>query len=50
MPWLPYLQKRAQIILNRRLGGIQSWSGCFGEEKDLLILLGIEPSIVQPIA
>jgi hypothetical protein len=46
MPWLLYLQKRAQVIL----GGIQSWSGCFGEEKDLLILLGIEPSIVQPKA
>jgi len=36
--------------LNRRLGGIQSWSGCFGEEKDILFLLGIESPIVQPIA
>jgi hypothetical protein len=29
--------------LSRRLGGSQNWSGGFGREKNLLLLLGIEP-------
>jgi len=34
-----------------RLGGPQSLSGCFGEEKNPLPLLGIEPPpSVQPTA
>jgi hypothetical protein len=28
--------------LIRRLAGLQSWLRCFGEEKNLLFLLGIE--------
>jgi hypothetical protein len=29
--------------LDRRLSGCQSWSGCYGEEKNLLLLLVIKP-------
>lgn len=29
--------------LSRRLGGAQGQCGCFGEEKDALFPLGIEP-------
>jgi hypothetical protein len=29
--------------LTVRLGGLQSWWGCFGEEKNLLPLLGFKP-------
>jgi len=30
--------------LNRKVDGPpKSWSGCFGEEKDLLALVGIKP-------
>jgi hypothetical protein len=36
--------------LNRRLGGHQSRSGRFEEEKNCLPLPGIEPRIVQPVA
>jgi hypothetical protein len=39
--------KNPQYPLNRKLGGPQTWSGHFGEEKSLLPLLGIEPWIVQ---
>jgi hypothetical protein len=35
---------------NRRLGGPHSQSEYFGEEKNLLSLLGFIPQIVQPIA
>jgi hypothetical protein len=35
--------------MNRRPGGFQSWSGKFGEEKNPLLLLGIETPIVHPI-
>jgi hypothetical protein len=35
---------------NWRLGGHQSWSGHFGNEKNLFPLPGIEPRIVQPAA
>jgi hypothetical protein len=34
----------------RRLGGIQSRSGSFGGEKDLLPLQGFENRTVQPVA
>jgi hypothetical protein len=31
---LVYLRgKRSRYPVNRRLGGIQSWFGCFGEER-----------------
>jgi hypothetical protein len=36
-------------ISNRRTGGLQSWSGYFGEEKNLLPLPGFELRTVQPI-
>jgi len=36
--------------LNRRLGGPQSWSGCFWEEKFLLPWLRLEPQTIQPVA
>jgi hypothetical protein len=39
----------AQYPLKRRLGGSKSGSGCFGEEKNLLFLLGIKPRIVQQV-
>jgi hypothetical protein len=31
------------------LGGSQSWSGHFGEEKNILSLLGFELLIIQPV-
>jgi hypothetical protein len=40
-PWYP---------LDRRLGGHQSWSGCSSEEKNFQPLLGLEPTIIQPVA
>jgi hypothetical protein len=43
--------KHPQYPLNRTLGVPQSWSGHFGEEKNLLPLLGSEPwPVHQPIA
>jgi hypothetical protein len=32
-----------QYLMDRRLGGLQSWSGCGGKEENIpsLILLGI---------
>jgi hypothetical protein len=41
------LKQVPQYPLNRWLGGPQGWSGCFGEEKVLLALLGFEPLTVQ---
>jgi hypothetical protein len=40
-PWYP---------LDRRLGGSQSRPGHGGEEKNSQPLLGLEPSIIQPVA
>jgi hypothetical protein len=34
--------KSPQYPLDGRLGGPQNWSGCYGEEKNLLPLLGIK--------
>ena len=42
-------RKENQHLL-RRLGGSQSWYGCFGEEKNALPLPGFKPWIIQPIA
>ena len=36
--------------MNSKLCRPQSWSGCFGDVKDLLLLPGIEPWIIQPVA
>jgi hypothetical protein len=35
--------KSPQYPLNRRLGGLQSQSGCYGEEKNLFHLTGTKP-------
>jgi hypothetical protein len=42
--------KSPQCLLDRRLGGPQSWSGCSGEEKDSQLLLGFKLLIIQPVA
>ena len=34
-------------LLNKRLGGPQSWSGHFGEYNNILFLSGIEPQVIQ---
>jgi hypothetical protein len=50
-PWPLYPQeKRPCYLLNRRLGGTQSWSGHGGEEKNSQPLPGLKPLIIQPIA
>ena len=36
------LWKDLQYLLNRRLGGPQTWCGHFGKEKNLLLLPGVE--------
>ena len=41
--------KDPRYPLNRNLGGTQSQSGCFGEEKNHLSLAVIEPRIFQPV-
>jgi hypothetical protein len=38
------------VPLTRRLGGSQSWSGCCGVEKNLLLLPEIEPRSSQLVA
>jgi hypothetical protein len=43
-------RREPRYPLNRRLAGLQTQSGHFGEEKNLLILLGFKPRIIQPIA
>jgi hypothetical protein len=35
--------------LYRRMGRLQSRSGCFGEDSNILPLSGFEPRIVQPV-
>jgi len=32
--------------LSRRLGGCQSWTGCFGEEKNITLLPETEPTFL----
>jgi len=43
-------KKFLQYPLNSKLDGSQSQSGCFGEEKNILLLLASEPWLVQPVA
>jgi hypothetical protein len=50
MPWLLYPQEMPWYPLNERLGGPESGSERFGDEKNLLLLLGIELQTVQPVA
>jgi len=48
--WLLSLcRKLPRYLLNRRLGGPQSWTGHFWEERNLLPLLGIELFLKCPI-
>jgi hypothetical protein len=42
--------KHPSYPLGRRLGGLQSWSGHGGEEKNSQPLPGLEPLIIQPIS
>jgi len=42
MPWLLYPWIELQYPLKRRPSGPQSWSGGFGEEKNLLLVPGFE--------
>jgi len=39
-----------QYPLNSTLGGPQSQSGCYGEEKNILFLLASEPWLARPVA
>jgi hypothetical protein len=36
--------------MDKRLGGLQSRSGCGGGEKNFQLLPGLEPLIIQPVA
>jgi len=42
--------KRPQYSLNGSVDGPQRWSGCFGEQINLLPLPELEPQIMQHIA
>jgi hypothetical protein len=42
--------KETHFPLNRLLDGLQSQSRHFRKQKNFLLLLGIEPQIIQPIA
>jgi hypothetical protein len=42
-------EKQYQYPLNRRLGGPQSQSKHFGDDKNLLPLMEFEPWTVQPV-
>jgi len=51
VPWLLYSSKKKSLLpMNRRPGGPQNRSKCFGEEINLLPLLGFEPWFFQPAA
>jgi len=43
MPWpvLPPRERDSWYPLNKREGGSRNWSGCFGEEENLVPLPGI---------
>jgi hypothetical protein len=46
-----YPQGKSRLYpLHRRLGGLQSQSGCRCEEKNCQPLPGLEPPIIQPVA
>ncbi len=40
---------RSSEPINRRLGGPQSWSGCFEVQKNPFFPLGLEPCTIQPL-
>jgi len=39
-------RERTPVLIEWVLVGYHNWFGCFGEEKNLLPLLGIKPQIV----
>jgi hypothetical protein len=41
--------KDSQYSMNRRLSGPHSWSACFGELKNLLLLPGFELRVAQAV-
>jgi hypothetical protein len=45
-----FAPKNPLYPLNGKMGGSLNWSGFFGEEKNVLLLAGSEPLIVQPVA
>jgi hypothetical protein len=50
MPLLLYTCERTMLLIE--LGGWvgpKSWSGCFGDEKNLMPLLRFKLQIIQPI-
>jgi hypothetical protein len=50
-PWTLYPHgKNPWYLLDRRLGGPQSWSGHGGKEKTSQSLSGLESLIIKPIA
>jgi hypothetical protein len=51
MPWLLHPRgKSPWYALKTNLGELESWSGRFGEEKNLFPKPGFEPQIIQFIA
>jgi hypothetical protein len=42
-------KKEHKFPLKRQLGGFQSWSRHFREEKNLMPLLGFKPQIDHPV-
>jgi hypothetical protein len=44
------LEEKPRLPLNRRLGGLQSWFGHFGEEKDSFLLPEFKLQIVTHTA
>jgi hypothetical protein len=50
MPRLLYSQEMSQYALKKRLGGPESGSEPYRDEKNLLLLPGFEPRTVQPVA
>jgi hypothetical protein len=49
MPQPLYPQERTPVPNEQEAGGLQSQSGHFEEEENLLPLLGFKPQTVQPI-
>jgi len=51
MPWLLYPQVNSPCcLLDRRLDGPQSWSGCSGRETEILVPARNQTLVIHPIA
>jgi hypothetical protein len=50
LPQLLYPRGKTLVPINEMLGGLWSWYGPSGEEKNLLLLPGFKPWIIQPVA